>query len=77
MVGSKMLVYLDQRLCQIFRSQDVSFGGKSIIVFGDLKQLGPVGYSQKIHLIPVMFWQELTFCSRQLGFSGLRSLDCG
>jgi len=43
MVGSKMLGYLDQRLCQIFRSQDVSFGGKSIIVFRDLKQLSPVG----------------------------------
>jgi len=38
-----MLGYLDHRLCQIFRSQDVSFGGKSIIVFGDLKQLSPVG----------------------------------
>jgi len=42
MVESKMLGYLDQRLCQVFRSQDVSFGGKSIIVFGDLKQLSPV-----------------------------------
>jgi len=61
MVGSKMLGYLDQRLCQIFRSQDVSFGGKSIIVFGDLKQLEIVGYSQKIHLIPLIYWQELTF----------------
>jgi len=43
MIVSKMLGYLDQRLCQIFRSQDVNFGGKSIIVFGDLKQLSPVG----------------------------------
>jgi len=38
-----MLGYLGQRPCQIFRSQDVSLGGKSIIVFGDLKQLSPVG----------------------------------
>jgi len=42
-VGSKMLGYLDQGLSQIFKSQDVSFGAKSIIVFADLKQLSPVG----------------------------------
>jgi len=43
MVRSKMLGYLDQRLSLIFRSQDESFGDKSIIVFADLKQLSPVG----------------------------------
>jgi len=52
MVESKMLGYLDQRLCQVFRSQDVSFGGKSIIVFGDLKQLSPVRTSINIYQNP-------------------------
>ncbi|KAI8117840.1 ATP-dependent DNA helicase pfh1 [Lucilia cuprina] len=42
MVGSKMLGYLDARLKQIFKST-AAFGGISILVFGDLKQLSPVG----------------------------------
>ncbi|XP_065370889.1 uncharacterized protein LOC135963037 [Calliphora vicina] len=42
MVGAKMLGYLDARLKQIFKST-AAFGGISILVFGDLKQLPPVG----------------------------------
>ncbi|XP_037811885.1 uncharacterized protein LOC119603786 [Lucilia sericata] len=42
MVGSRMLGYLDSRLKQIFKTTQ-PFGGMSILVFGDLKQLPPVG----------------------------------
>lgn len=42
MVGAKMLSYLNARLKQIFKNTDY-FGGVSVIVFGDLKQLSPVG----------------------------------
>ncbi|XP_037811953.1 ATP-dependent DNA helicase pfh1-like [Lucilia sericata] len=42
MVGARMLGYLDARLKQIFKSTE-RFGGISILVFGDLKQLPPVG----------------------------------
>ncbi|XP_061388948.1 uncharacterized protein LOC133324078, partial [Musca vetustissima] len=42
MVGSRMLGYLDARLKQIFKNTN-PFGGISIIAFGDLKQLPPVG----------------------------------
>ncbi|XP_065356189.1 uncharacterized protein LOC135950582 [Calliphora vicina] len=42
MVGARMLNYLDARLKQIFKST-TAFGGISILVFGDLKQLPPVG----------------------------------
>ena len=42
MVGAKMLAFIDARLKQIFKSTQ-PFGGVSIVVFGDLKQLPPVG----------------------------------
>ncbi|XP_017473707.1 PREDICTED: ATP-dependent DNA helicase PIF1-like [Rhagoletis zephyria] len=42
MVGAKIFGYLDARLKQIFRSSEY-FGGIPLIVFGDLKQLSPVG----------------------------------
>ncbi|XP_037825564.1 uncharacterized protein LOC119613607 [Lucilia sericata] len=44
MVGSKMLRYLDARLKQVFKST-APFGGISLVVFGDLRQLPPVGDS--------------------------------
>ncbi|XP_061399099.1 uncharacterized protein LOC133334797 [Musca vetustissima] len=42
MVGAKMLSYLDARMKQIFKSTEY-FGGVSVLVLGDLKQLSPVG----------------------------------
>ncbi|XP_061391279.1 uncharacterized protein LOC133326674 [Musca vetustissima] len=42
MVGAKMFSYLDARLKQIFKSSEY-FGGISVLVFGDLMQLSPVG----------------------------------
>lgn len=42
MVGTKLFYYLNFRLQQIFKS-DKLFGGISIIVLGDFKQLPPVG----------------------------------
>ncbi|XP_046810029.1 uncharacterized protein LOC124420612 [Lucilia cuprina] len=42
MVGSRMLGYLDSRLKQIFKTTQ-PFGGISILVLGELKQLPPVG----------------------------------
>ncbi|KAI8116853.1 ATP-dependent DNA helicase PIF1 [Lucilia cuprina] len=44
MVGSKMFRYLDARLKQVFKST-APFGGISVVVFGDLRQLPPVGDS--------------------------------
>ncbi|XP_037820089.1 uncharacterized protein LOC119609402 [Lucilia sericata] len=44
MVGSKMFRYLDTRLKQVFKST-APFGGISVLVFGDLRQLPPVGDS--------------------------------
>jgi len=43
MVGAKMFSYLDSRLRQILNNREVPFGGISVIVFGDLRQLSPVG----------------------------------
>lgn len=43
MVGAKMLSHLDARLKQIFNNRETPFGGISVIVFGDLRQLRPVG----------------------------------
>lgn len=42
MMGSNMFFSIHRRLCQIFRS-DKPFGGKSVIVLGDFRQLRPVG----------------------------------
>ncbi|XP_050339187.1 uncharacterized protein LOC126765663 [Bactrocera neohumeralis] len=42
MVGARMFSYVDARLKQIFKTNN-PFGGIPIIVFGDLKQLSPVG----------------------------------
>ncbi|XP_044742323.1 uncharacterized protein LOC123304800, partial [Chrysoperla carnea] len=42
MVGTKMLLSLDSRLKQIFKS-NLPFGGISVLVLGDLRQLPPVG----------------------------------
>ncbi|XP_075158165.1 uncharacterized protein LOC142231442 [Haematobia irritans] len=42
MVGARMFSFLDARLKQIFKSTEI-FGGVSVVVFGDLKQLSPVG----------------------------------
>ena len=42
MVGIRMFGHLDARLKQIFKNTE-AFGGLSILVFGDLKQLPPVG----------------------------------
>lgn len=42
MVGSRMFSHINRRLQQIFRSTTF-FGGLSVIVVGDLKQLAPVG----------------------------------
>ena len=42
MVGAKTLEHLDARLKQIFKCTQ-AFDGLSILVFGDLKQLPPVG----------------------------------
>lgn len=44
MVGTRTLSYINQRLKQVMKSDEV-FGGVSIIVVGDLKQLPPVGDS--------------------------------
>lgn len=44
MVGSKLFHYMNYRLQQIFKN-DLIFGGISVILFGDLKQLPPVGDS--------------------------------
>lgn len=44
MVGSKMLNYINMRLQQIFHNEEI-FGGITIITFGDLRQLPPVGGS--------------------------------
>lgn len=41
-VGSRMFSHINRRLQQIFRSTTF-FGGFSVIVVGDLKQLAPVG----------------------------------
>ena len=44
MVGSTMLYSIDQRLRQIFpENANVPFGGVSIILVGDFRQLAPVG----------------------------------
>ena len=43
MVGIRMFGHLDARLKQIFKNTE-AFGGLSILVFGDLKQLPPVGH---------------------------------
>lgn len=42
MVGSKMFSQFDSRLKQIFKNSS-PFGGISVIVLGDLRQLSPVG----------------------------------
>jgi len=42
MVGATMFFHLDSRLQQIFSNVDAPFGGISVIVFGDLRQLRPV-----------------------------------
>lgn len=42
MVGTKLIHYMNFRLQQIFKS-DKFFGGVSILVLGDFKQLPPVG----------------------------------
>jgi len=42
MVGATMSSHLDSRLKQIFSNVDAPFGGISVIVFGNLRQLRPV-----------------------------------
>jgi len=42
MVGATMFSHLDSRLKQIFSNANAPFGGISVIVFGDLRQLRPV-----------------------------------
>lgn len=44
MVGSNLFNQCNSRLQQIFKSKEI-FGGKSVILFGDLAQLPPVGDS--------------------------------
>lgn len=44
MLGSNVLFSIHHRLCQIFGSKE-AFGGRSVIVLGDFKQLRPVGDS--------------------------------
>jgi hypothetical protein len=41
-VGCRMLYEIDARLKQIFDKQDVPFGGLSVVLVGDFKQLSPV-----------------------------------
>ena len=43
MIGHKMLSWLDNRLRAGTGRQDIPFGGMSIILMGDFKQLPPVG----------------------------------
>ena len=43
MVGSKMISYIDSRLKQMINNREAAFGGISVIVFGDLRQLRPIG----------------------------------
>lgn len=42
MLGSRLFHYLNTRFQQIFQSNEL-FGGKSVLLFGDLKQLRPIG----------------------------------
>lgn len=42
MCGCKLFHHINTRMQQIFQSTEI-FGGKSIIMFGDFKQLSPVG----------------------------------
>lgn len=42
MLGSKVFHAIHDRLCQVFQSTE-PFGGKSVIVLGDFKQIRPVG----------------------------------
>lgn len=41
-LGTNVLYNIHYRLCQIFGSHE-AFGGKSVMVLGDFKQLRPVG----------------------------------
>ena len=44
MIGKKRFYQIDHRLREAFpRAADVPFGGRSILLAGDLRQLPPVG----------------------------------